>query len=82
MIEPLRIFETALMASAVVIADLHGFSYGRENNRLLQQIRSINPHVILIAGDMLVSKYEKPSSGPPRRSLIYEGSIGTILPFS
>ncbi|MCI8298849.1 MAG: hypothetical protein HFI69_00585 [Lachnospiraceae bacterium] len=46
-------------ASAVVIADLHGFSYGRENNRLLQQIRSINPHVILIAGDMLVSKYEK-----------------------
>ncbi|MEY8390804.1 hypothetical protein D3Z36_00425 [Lachnospiraceae bacterium] len=44
-------------ASAVVIADLHGFSYGKENQRLLEQIRRIHPHMILIPGDMLVSKY-------------------------
>lgn len=44
-------------ASAAVIADLHGFSYGKENRRLLEQVRNIHPQVILIPGDMLVSKY-------------------------
>lgn len=41
----------------VVIADMHGFSYGRENRRLLSQIKKLNPHAIFIPGDMLVSKY-------------------------
>lgn len=46
-------------AVAAVIADLHGFSYGKGNQRLLAQIRGIKPQIILIAGDMLVSKYEQ-----------------------
>lgn len=44
-------------ARAVVIADLHGFSYGKENRRLLEQVKKLNPHAIFIPGDMLVSKY-------------------------
>lgn len=39
-----------------VIADLHGFEYGRENERLLRKIRESSPRAILIAGDMVVSK--------------------------
>lgn len=39
-----------------VIADLHGFEYGRANERLLQKIRESSPGAILIAGDMVVSK--------------------------
>lgn len=42
---------------AVVIADLHGFRYGRENERLLAQIKKCCPEVILIPGDLIVSKY-------------------------
>lgn len=44
-------------ASVAVLADLHGFSYGDKNERLLRQIRNLNPDAILIVGDMLVSKY-------------------------
>lgn len=44
-------------AAAAVIADLHGFSYGKRNSRLLDRIRKIKPDMILIPGDMLVSKY-------------------------
>ena len=44
-------------ASALVIADLHGYAYGMENQRLLAEIRARNPQAILIPGDMVVSKY-------------------------
>ncbi len=44
-------------AKAAVIADLHGFSYGRGNQRLLRQVRALSPDAIFIPGDMLVSKY-------------------------
>lgn len=44
-------------ACAAVIADLHGFSYGRENERLLEQVKKLNPDVIFVPGDILVSKY-------------------------
>lgn len=44
-------------ACAAVIADLHGFTYGKENKRLLEQVKKIEPQVILIPGDLLVSKY-------------------------
>ncbi len=44
-------------ACAAVIADLHGFFYGKENKRLLEQVKKIEPQVILIPGDLLVSKY-------------------------
>ena len=44
-------------ANVAVIADLHGFSYGKGNERLLRQVRALSPQAILIPGDMLVSKY-------------------------
>lgn len=40
----------------VVLADLHGFEYGRENEELVKAIKACNPQTILIAGDMIVSK--------------------------
>lgn len=43
--------------SVAVIADLHGFSYGKKNERLLRETANINPKAVLIPGDMLVSKY-------------------------
>lgn len=44
---------------AVVIADLHGFSYGEHNRQLLQKIEECHPEIILIAGDLIVSKYSE-----------------------
>lgn len=43
--------------TVAVIADLHGFSYGKKNENLLAEVKNINPRAILIPGDMLVSKY-------------------------
>lgn len=40
----------------VVLADLHGFSYGKGNCRLLAAVRRQRPELILIAGDLIVSK--------------------------
>lgn len=49
----------------VVLADLHGYRYGKGNSRLLEKIRQLEPQFILIAGDMIVSKemdtYERAS---------------------
>lgn len=39
----------------VLLADLHGFSYGKENRRLLEAVRKAKPDVILIAGDLIVT---------------------------
>ena len=39
-----------------IIADLHGFSYGKGNERLLSRIREVKPDLILIAGDLIVRK--------------------------
>lgn len=39
-----------------VLADLHGFQYGKDNTRLLDAIRNGHPDLILIPGDMVVSK--------------------------
>ena len=41
---------------AVVLADLHGKRYGRDNELLLRAIDDIKPDIILIAGDMLTAK--------------------------
>ncbi len=43
-------------ACVAVIADLHGYSYGEKNERLLAKLRELSPHAILIPGDMVVSK--------------------------
>ncbi len=45
---------------AVVLADLHNKQYGKENERLLQAIREAKPDMILVAGDILTSKPDKP----------------------
>ena len=39
-----------------VISDLHGYEYGNANSRLMEKIREMKPHFILIAGDLIVSK--------------------------
>lgn len=41
-----------------VLADLHGFTYGKQNERLIRRLRALRPDVILIAGDMIVSEGE------------------------
>lgn len=46
-------------ARLAVIADLHGFSYGKDNARLLAKIREASPDVILIAGDLIVTAQPK-----------------------
>lgn len=38
----------------ILLADLHGASFGKENGRLLDQIRELCPDLICIAGDMTV----------------------------
>ncbi len=42
----------------VLIADLHGHVYGRDNDSLVRAIQKENPDLILIAGDLIVEKYE------------------------
>lgn len=45
---------------AAVIADLHNKRYGKDGERLLEEIRKQKPDVILIAGDILTAKKGKP----------------------
>lgn len=45
---------------AAVIADLHNKRYGRDNEKLLEEIRKQKPDVILIAGDIPTAKKGKP----------------------
>lgn len=40
----------------IVLSDLHNYSYGKHNRRLLEAIRTENPDLIFITGDMLVGK--------------------------
>lgn len=40
----------------VMLSDLHGKSFGRNNEKLLGKIRELNPDGIFIAGDMITAK--------------------------
>ncbi len=40
-----------------VVADLHAHVYGRDNEILFQTIKEQKPDVILVPGDMIISKY-------------------------
>lgn len=42
--------------SIAVLADLHNASFGEKNQELLQEIRNLDPKVILTAGDLVVAK--------------------------
>lgn len=42
-----------------VVADLHGFTYGKDNGKLLQAIAKAGPDAICIPGDMIVGKHKK-----------------------
>lgn len=45
--------------TVAVIADLHGFTYGKNNRRLLQAVSDAHPDMICIPGDMIVGQKEK-----------------------
>lgn len=40
-----------------VVADLHAHVYGRDNDILIQRIKEQKPDIILVPGDMIVSRY-------------------------
>lgn len=40
----------------VLLADLHGYVYGRDNERLLDAVYKISPDAVLCAGDMFVAR--------------------------
>lgn len=40
-----------------VVADLHAHVYGRDNDILIQKIKEQKPDMILVPGDMIVSRY-------------------------
>lgn len=43
----------------VFLSDLHNQTYGKDNRRLLREIKEVNPALVLIGGDMLVGKKGK-----------------------
>lgn len=43
----------------VVLSDLHGFSYGKGNERLICSVKEQHPDLILIAGDLVTTKHER-----------------------
>lgn len=45
----------------IFLTDLHNNSYGKDNEKLLHTVRSQNPDLILVGGDMLVGKAETPT---------------------
>ncbi len=45
----------------ILLSDLHGCSYGNNNDKLLRAIAKENPDYILVAGDMLVGKPNEPT---------------------
>lgn len=40
----------------VLLSDLHNKQYGRNNSKLIQKIKELNPDAVLVAGDMLTAK--------------------------
>lgn len=45
----------------IFLTDLHNNSYGKDNEKLLDAVRSQKPDLILVGGDMLVGKAELPT---------------------
>ena len=45
----------------VSLADLHGYTFGKENRRLIRKVREASPDLILLPGD-LINKYDEDTS--------------------
>ena len=43
----------------VLLSDLHGYSYGRDNERLIKAVEEIKPDAVLCAGDMFVAHRQR-----------------------
>ena len=43
----------------VFLSDLHGNSFGKDNERLIETINAVKPDCILIGGDMITAKTNK-----------------------
>ena len=56
-----------------ILADLHGFVYGKENQELFQAIEAAEADAVLVAGDMVVS------SEPSTACLLYTSYQGTAV---
>ncbi len=47
--------KTSRVLKIAVISDLHSFSYGKDNERLLQAVREASADLVLIPGDLIVT---------------------------
>lgn len=56
----------------VVLADLHCAQYGQGNSILIQEVYASKPDMIMVVGDMLVSKPDKPVNTDITLSLMKE----------
>lgn len=59
-----------------VIADMHSHEYGRDNKRLIDEIRKQQPDLILIPGDMIVSIHTEDYA----KSLHFFEEISSVAP--
>ena len=48
----------------VFLTDLHCNKFGEENEELLRMIDQCDPQIVLVGGDMLISKEDKPTDVP------------------
>ena len=64
-------------ARVVVISDLHGKEYGRDNKRLLAKISELKPDAIFVVGDML-SDSDAENGFPKTKNLLIE--LSNIAP--
>ncbi len=55
----------------VLLTDLHGYKFGKDNDRLITAIEKINPSAVLCAGDML-------DAGPPPEKLDMETGFSLL----
>ncbi len=58
-IEHKKLKELTTSKNMLIISDLHSTTFGVGNNLLINEINSIRPDIILVAGDMLVGKHLK-----------------------
>lgn len=61
----------------VVVSDLHGRSFGRDNSRLLEKIRAQKPDAILLVGDMIDRSAEESDA---ERLAALVGTLTDIAP--